>query len=246
MNDLSYFLEDTSIKSLRLYGGTFSDLSPLAELTELEDLEINSNYFVNDISPIASLSNLKRLSLYIENLESIAPISSLTNLTHLYLIYNGRIYDELAPLKHLEYFSLIISSKGSYNASYISHLHSLTSLYIAAESISNIDLLQNLVNLENLEIYSSSDLDISWITPLQKIKKLLLRGERIDDLSPLLELPNLVDIDLYETVVKDIRPLAESRSIKTITGFILENENDYPYSLFKERGIETKSFWSLF
>jgi hypothetical protein len=243
MNDLTYFLNDTSIKSLRLYGGTFSDLSPLAELKELEELEIISNYNFTDITPLASLVNLKILILDLNMVDNIAPISSLTNLTHLYLSYNGRFNDELVPLQKLEHFSLSVASLREWDGSYIAHLYSLTSLYIAANPISNIEMLQNLVNLEKLDI-NFSDLDISWITPLQKIKKLILRGERIDDLSPLLELPNLVDIDLYETVVKDIRPLAESRSIKSITGFVMEKESDDIYSLFEERGILFSPFFS--
>jgi hypothetical protein len=63
MNDLTYFLSDTSIKSLRLYKRTFHDLSPLTELTELEELEISSNRHITDISPIGALVNLKKLWL---------------------------------------------------------------------------------------------------------------------------------------------------------------------------------------
>jgi Leucine-rich repeat (LRR) protein len=228
-SDLVFLLADTSIKALSLSGGTYHDLSPLSLLSELEELYITSNYYITDISPIAALYNLKKLSLDINRVESIAPISELTNLTHLYLAYNGKFYDELAPLQKLEHFSLSIASIGEYNASYIAHLHSLKSLYIGAMSISNI---------------ASSDLDISWITYLQMLRELTIRVNRIDDIRPLLELPNLVDVDLHRTVVRDIRPLSDSTSIKQITGFIMENATEDIYSLFRTRGIEFVPFWS--
>jgi Leucine-rich repeat (LRR) protein len=243
-SDLTFLLVDKSIRALSLYGGTYQDLSPLSMLQELEELSIMSNDYIINISPIASLINLKKLRL-ISNvmIESIAPISALTNLRHLEIFHDDGYYEELIPLQQLEY--LLLMGYNRLDTSYIAQLHSLKELYIDCGPITNIELLKNLVNLEKLFI-NSGGFDISWITHLQNLKELELRVNRIDDISPLLELPNLVDVSLYKTVVRDIRPLSESRSIKRITGFVLESstgELDLN-SVFWERGIEYIPYFS--
>jgi Leucine-rich repeat (LRR) protein len=243
MNDLTYFLNDTSIKSLDLFNGTFHNLNPLAELKELEELSIKGNDYITDISPIGSLINLKKLSLSNNcREESIVPISALTNLLHLELFYNDRYFKELVPLQQLEY--LMLRGYEKLDASYIGQLYSLKELYIDCGPIINIELLKNLTNLEKFYI-DSDGLDISWITHLQKLRELELRVNRINDISPLLELPNLVDVSLHKTVVRDIRPLSESKSIKRITGFVLEdNTMNIDIFLFIERGIEFTPYFS--
>jgi Leucine-rich repeat (LRR) protein len=252
MNDLTYFLSDISIKSLSLFMGMFSDLSPLAELTDLEILEISSNRYITDISPISSLVNLKKIKLFnCFGIESIEAISPLINLRYLNIHYKDMYYRELLPLQKLEVLQLNNISPSQLDVSYIAQLRSLKALSISIgtndeDGIMNISQLGNLVNLEKFFISGAIDIDISWITHLQKLRELNLRVNRIDDISPLLELPNLVDVDLHETVVRDILPLSESRSIRRITGFVLGNttgELDL-YSLFWDRGIEFIPFFS--
>jgi internalin A len=245
MNDLTYFLTDTSIKSLDLYRGTFSDLSPLTELTVLEELSIESNDYVTDISPIGSLVNLKKLKLSNEGYRgSIEAISSLVNLRNLNLHYNDRCYKELVPLQQLEELTLSNAPMVVFDATYIAQLSSLKMFAYTGggdpEGIINIEQLRNLVNLEELYISSNNNLDLSWITRLQKLEKLATSRCTIDNISPLLELPNLVNVDFTKTEVKDITPLLKSRSIKNILIAYPPNEinDDKLYRLFEERGIE--------
>jgi Leucine-rich repeat (LRR) protein len=245
MNDLTYFLADTSIKSLRLYDGTFSDLRPLAELTGLEELEISSNRYITDISPIGSLVNLKKLTLFNETYKgSIEAISSLVNMEELFLVYRSRYYRELLPLQKLE--KLILSSYGV-DFTYIAQLYSLKKLSIHGGGAANIEQLKNLVNLEEFFIDCVDNFDISWITHLKKLKDVGFLECTINDISPLLELPNLVSVDLWSSTVNDITPLLESTSIKSISGLIVENHVPTRIPLirtFEERGIEFTFYYS--
>jgi hypothetical protein len=245
MNDLTYFLADTSVKSLRFYGGTFSDLSPLAELRDLEELSLEANRYITDISPIGSLVNLKKLTLlnYSEE-KSIEPLSSLVNLKSLELWYNDEFYKELLPLQQLEILKLGNSIPQGVDVNYIAQLRTLKELAIQAppypyseSNIINIDRLKNLVNLEKLSISYLGGINFSWITSLQKLKELRLFYCTVDDVSPLLKLPNLIEVNLPYTKVRDITPLLESKSIKEIHGPIVENDIGF-YHLFRERGIE--------
>jgi Leucine-rich repeat (LRR) protein len=251
MNDLTYFLSDTSIKSLRLYGGTFTDLSPLAELTELEELGILGNRYITDISPIGPLVNLKKLTLFNSGYGgSIKALSSLVNLENLVLRHNDRYYRELVPLQRLEVLNLTNAIMKELDVSYIAQIPSLKDLTITGggdpEGILNIERLKNLVNLERLSISSNNNLDISWITHLQKLRELEMQGCTIGDIRPLLELPNLVSVRLYRMEVKDITPLLESRSIKDIDGLIVKDgryEGEL-IRLFRERGIQFIPYYS--
>jgi internalin A len=245
MNDLTYFLADTSIKSLHLYRGTFSDLSPLAELTELEELEISGNNYITDISPIGSLVNLKKLTLFNEAYKvSIEALSSLVNLKYLQLAYNDRYYRELLPLRQLEELRLLNALSVVLDATYIAQLSSLKGLAYTGggdpEGIINIEQFKNLVNLEWLYICSNNNLDLSWITYLHKLNKLDFIGCTINDISPLLELPNLVRVEFRDARIEDITPLLESTSIKrvNIDRPINEMDSDELYRLFGERDIE--------
>jgi Leucine-rich repeat (LRR) protein len=238
INDLTYFLSDTSIKSLRLYRGAFSDIGPLSELTELEELEITSNNYIIDISPISQLVNLKKLTFFNETYRgSIEALAALVNLEYLVLHYNDRYYKEIVHLQWLESLEISNTSEEGLDVSYIAQLHSLKKLEIrksgALEGIINIERLKKLVNLEILSISPCNNIDISWITHLQKLRELELEWCTIDDISPLLGLPNLVSVNLSNSEVKDITPLLESKSIKTVSG-----PTEGLFYLFWERGIQ--------
>jgi Leucine-rich repeat (LRR) protein len=251
MNDLTYFLSDTSLKSLSLYKGTFHDLSPLAELTALEELEISSNRYITDISPIGSLVNLKKLILFnCLEIKSIEALSSLVNLRYLNLVYKDKYYGELLPLQKLEVLELYNISPSQLDVSYIAQLQSLKELSVNIgnddDSIMNIRQLENLINLKKIYIRNVIDLDISWITQLQKLNEVFFENCKINDISPLVELPDLIEVRLWRSTVNDLSPLLESRSIKSITGFVLNNDNRELTlsSLFWDRSIEFAPFWS--
>ncbi|MDR0443044.1 MAG: hypothetical protein LBH44_06535 [Treponema sp.] len=258
LSDLLAYIDDPTIKSLDLYAGDFSDLSPLAMLTELEELYIQSNIYVTDISPLKSLTNLKKLDLFGLPLESIEPISSLVNLRHLELAgYKDCCFKELLPLKRLETLRLV--NRTTLDATYIAQLQSLTKLSYTPGAggavITNIEQLRKLINLKDLAVVGV-DLDISWITYLQNLESLAFSGCIINDISPLAKLPNLIDVELYQSEVRDITPLLESKSIKKISEALLpcfgnddgayERRQTFETELqhrFRERGIELSFYY---
>ena len=83
--------EERSINS-----NSVSDLSPLAGLTNLTELSLDSNN-ITDISPLAELANLTELSLDSNNITDISPLAGLANLTELSLRGNSTISD-ISPL----------------------------------------------------------------------------------------------------------------------------------------------------
>ena len=254
LNDLTYFINFPTIKTVKLYTGTFFDLTPLTMLHDLEELEIIANDYIYDITPLASLSKLIKLTLINnENINNIDAISLLQSLNYLAISYNDRYYKEFVPLNNLEVLILHSSERGNIDLTYIAMLKSLKELTVNPDTIIypynidnilNIVQLKNLINLEKLTISSVGDLDLSWITHLQKLVYLDFKWCTINDISPLAELPNLVEVDLFQSEVRDITPLLDSSSIRKISGLIVENETPELFQQFRERNIDFSTYTS--
>lgn len=82
-----------------------SDVNPLSELTELEDLNLNIN-LITDISPLKNLIGLKMLDLHNNDVRDISPLMNLLNLTSLYLSAWNHIGNSV-PLKSLTKLSWV-------------------------------------------------------------------------------------------------------------------------------------------
>jgi Leucine-rich repeat (LRR) protein len=118
-----------SILSVASFGTNngISDLSPLANLTQLQQLDLNHNN-ITDISPLAKLTDLHELHLSSNKISDISVLSGLHNLTDLEVGYNS--ITDLTPL---------------------SGLHLLSKLTISGNAaLSNLDSLASLTNPQSL------------------------------------------------------------------------------------------------
>ncbi|MCR8629948.1 leucine-rich repeat domain-containing protein [Paenibacillus radicis (ex Xue et al. 2023)] len=138
----------------------FSDLTPLAKLSRLSVLEINSS--IKDLTPLKELINLKKLSLFWNEISNISALQGLTQLTELNL--SGNKINDINALRGLTN----LTSLDLYNneISDISTLKGLTQLKIlrlSSNKINDVSALQSLTNLTKLELTDnkirSSDLE---------------------------------------------------------------------------------------
>jgi Leucine-rich repeat (LRR) protein len=139
-------------------GCVLKDISPLAELPDLEYLDIFISGF-NDISPLAELKNLQHLSLDSKDINDISLLAKLTNLQNLFLD-NSNIKDiaALSKLKNLKFLSLY------------------------TQQISDIKPLEGLINLKSLVLIDTNIKDITPIKNLKNLKELRLQNcENISD-----------------------------------------------------------------
>ena len=98
IKDLSPLAELTNLQSLNLSQNNISDLSPLVELNNLTWLDVGGNNLSN-ISPVAELINLTALRLWRNNIVDVAPMADLIDLTELNL--DGNNIANLSPLAEL-------------------------------------------------------------------------------------------------------------------------------------------------
>ncbi len=81
--DLKLVTNMTSLQDLAIdFNGTISDLSPLAGLKQLTDLDFSKDA-VSDLSPLAGLTQLANLSLSNNQVTDLAPLANLTQLENL-------------------------------------------------------------------------------------------------------------------------------------------------------------------
>ena len=129
-------------------GNHITDLSPLATLTSLMDLNVDGNQ-ITDLRPLVNLTNLIGLSLWNNHVTDVSPLGSLTSLTYLNLA-NNRVSDlsPLANLTSLETLDLTHNHIGNINP--LSGLTNLRTLWLEKNPIRDLGPLAGL-NLTDLK-----------------------------------------------------------------------------------------------
>jgi hypothetical protein len=213
--DLRFLSNNEDIISLELVGGDFFDLLPLTTMKNLEQLILYKVSTIEDISPLC-LIDLRKLEIVsCDNIKSYAPVGYLTGLKRL---------------------RIAGYSKNSFDAAHLSGLSNLEELEVSIINniLMNTQALGELINLRKLTIGHQKDMDLTWVVNLTLLESLSLKECEVEDVRPLLRLPKLTFVSFDITTVKDIMPLLESKTIKTIYEPIYElnlsyNENDPEY-----------------
>lgn len=129
--DLTPLAQLTKLSVLEASSTSVRDLTPLAGLSSLRELTIDSSWSLRDLSPLAGLTELERLHLSSPSLRDLSPLAGLTKLE--YLLVNSPLVNDLAPLAQLT---------------------SLTELRIGWSSVDDLTPLAGLTNLRTLEVQS--------------------------------------------------------------------------------------------
>ncbi len=145
---------------LRIADNPTIDLSPIANLTQLERLILWSIPQL-DITPLASLTTLRELTIAHCDIDDISPLGTLTRLTNLYAGYN-RIVD-ITPLVSLT---------------------NLVALGLQRNWITDVTALANLTQLTELDLRGNRIEDFSPLARLTRLESLDIRVNRGTDYSP--------------------------------------------------------------
>ena len=251
--NLSFLSGLTRLRTLDLSGSyRLQNLTPLAGLTALRVLKLNSTD-ITDLAPISALTDLEVLELkWISDLENLQPLSSLTALTQLIVrtLSGVQQLSPLSSLTNLEILELAVNPSGdcarrsdSLNCDIsqlsLSGMTELTTLHLRGIKASDLSSLSQLTKLTSLTIIGNQSpiLDLAPLLNLQKLKllhislsvirnvdalgglkaleTLRLNGvvvvegrRRLNDLSPLSGLTGLRTLELTENEITDISPLS--------------------------------------
>ena len=226
----SLSLRNNSITDLESVNLTaLTNLNALRELnlrhnTFTPDLDTPAtNIRISDISVLAEFTQLEKLILRDNHIEDISPLSNLTNLQYLDLSENPIIQTNLFPLGNL--YRLTHLNLRETNTTDLSILTNFTALtYLNLHSNTNINTLAPLSQLTNLETLILRNVpvkeQITYLEPLHKLIRINLRNTHItqvDVLASLMARGALLDNPLRgEYAEVDIRdnpiPIVDSDS----------------------------------
>ena len=207
-------MQELSIWALDLSETGISDLSPLANSTDLQSLDL-AEARISDLSPIKNLTKLHSLNLAGVPVSDISPLANLSALQSLSLpdveIRNFEAITKLLNLKSLEFGNV----KGI-DIGLLADLQTLQSLTLFEPDLSDLARLSTLPALESLVIFCSEVSDITSLASLGTLRSLICEEIPFSDLSPLAGLTDLESLHLSLTSVSDISPLRHCTSLRDL------------------------------
>ena len=219
IRDLTGLQFARNLKHLHLRDNQILDLSPLAGLVLLQELELSGNADIeqfSDLSPLSGLINLKSLDFDSKNVSDLSPLSRLTKLE--YLHFTDTNVSDFSPLSGL----INLESLGFNRTSSISDISPLARLvnlkFIGAwgHSISDLSSLAGLTGLEEIDFCGGNISDLTPLAGLPNLTELYLAGEEISDVSPLAGLTGLTRLGLENNDVSDISAMAKLTQLEWI------------------------------
>ena len=149
---------DTTSLWIRLYNDNITDLSPLAELKNLQALRI-SNTKVSDLSPLSSMMNLQQIWIEFSPVSDLSPLVSLPSLREIH-IENVSTLRDISP---------------------VSEIINLTHLGLVSTGVKDIAPIRSLTNLKTLNLRNSPVREITWLHGMDNITDIFLGGTRITE-----------------------------------------------------------------
>lgn len=206
-------LAGTPVKSLNLvaddYGTQPDKMAGLAQLTSLEELEMQNNDLAT-VPPVTNLPKLSYLGIAGNKLTSVQSLAGMHQLTALKVGSNQLTdYTPIASLTNLTTLSI-----GNNRSNDISMLHSLVNLQEA--TFSQMGLTNNAVQvfsympkLVTLSIdFNDQISDLTPLAGLRQLQSLNFSKDQVSDLTPLKQLTNLTDLSFSNAQVANLAPLA--------------------------------------
>ena len=191
-SDLSPLAGFTRLENLDLSGTSVTDLSPLSSCSNLKVLRLNGCP-VKDLTPLAGLTQLKELQICQTDVSDLTALASLKNLTWLranYCPIQGiTALAELNALSRLDLAGCQVS-----DFSPLSGLAQLVLLNLRHTGFDDCRLLSDCAALANLDLSRTEITDLHGLESLRNIWCLEVTGTRVTDFSPLSALPKLREL----------------------------------------------------
>ena len=183
-----------------------SDLSPLSNLTNLTELELDRNS-ISNISPLSGLIRLTDLDIGFNSISDVSVLSGLTSLEVLGL--GGNSITDVSVLSGLTSLEVLdLSGNSISNVSVLSGLTSLEVLGLGGNSITDVSVLSGLTSLRELSLALNSISDVSALSGMTRLTWLSLDGNSISDVSSLSRMTSLEVLGLGENSISDVSALS--------------------------------------
>jgi internalin A len=210
ITDISGLSQRPDIEVLVL-GKKISDISVLAELSELKDLEAYTA-IPTDISALRHCRALSHLQLNVEFVQDLSPLAELHNLERVELWnYRGQAFWPGAAVKYL---SLIRCPGVTVDLTPIASWNEIRSLDLHDAQIKGP--LPILPTVESLSIHGCNDAHFSALSGYAALKQLFAYDSDVSDLTPLANCVRLETASLSKTNISDIGPLLDKPLLRDV------------------------------
>ncbi len=218
IRDLSGLEYAVNLRELDANNNLFTDLSPLAGLAKLEELDLGNNPRIEDISPLGGLAALKLLGLYYCEIDSGKHPEAIANLSNLEVLFldNNQLTEAswLAGLTKLN--NLILSDNQLADISPLAGLVALNWLYLGGNIIEDVSALSALLELETLSLYDNAVRDVGPLGSLVNLKSLWLSKNEIGEIGALANLSQLELLWLEFNHIEDVSPLSANVGLRVL------------------------------
>ena len=201
----------TQLIHLHLDANQIRDISPLVNLTLLEELRLNRNV-ITDITPLIGLTNLRELRLADNPIYDFSPL----------LEIDGVELDIEIDLSNLDELNAIVEISDPNLRQVIREtlqlpegtpitqqgMLQLTRLKATNIGITDLTGLEYAINLDNLDLGGNQIRDIRPLAGLIALSRLSLWDNQVQDITPLANLTNLIFLQLSHNNIADVSPLA--------------------------------------
>lgn len=222
--------ETNSADEVKLKNGSDADLTKLPALNDvMMKLRLDKSEDITDLSPLAQLTNLKQLSLEdLTSLTDLTPLSKLEGLVYLSVRGLGTPInmEPVSKLTTLE--ELWIGDKMDFDKfDFLQPLANLKALSVykskpRPEDPADISALAGKPNLKILKFDGTNIHDLSPIAGSTELNMLRLARTPVEDLAPLQGFSKLRTLELSKVPVKDLRPLEGLAELKYLTLYYTE------------------------
>lgn len=209
---LSQFI---NLRSLNLARLKFGEISVLASLTNLTNLDISHHEDIHDISPLESLQNLVNLNLSMTKVKDINTLKSLSKLTKLNLSMT-KVHDICALKNAFELRELDLFETQVQNITPLEKALNIVDLDLGKTEVSDIQSLKQLRKLNRVILCWTKVKDIEVLENAYQLRILDLSNTLVQDVRPLAKALDILVLDLGDTPVKDIKDLIHLKQLKTI------------------------------
>jgi internalin A len=246
VSDVSPLANLTNLETLILEGQEIRDISALAALTQLPRLSLSTNY-INDITALVSLTNLHYLNLSHNEITDISALAYLTNLEVLYL--EGNCLQSLEPLIALKKLRILSIGGDPHDLKAcvfedFSPLAKLTQLELLTITDSNFQDLSLLSKLSNLDLSQGLGFprnNITDLRPLFELEDLTTLKDIVltgNNLSTLYPLLNHLDGFDSDLAISLEENCLDPKEVSQV--FLQLPSNDYTYQYFQKASCFTR------
>lgn len=227
--NLSPLADLSQLQLLDCGDNQIEDLSPLSKLNQLQKLYCRGNKIV-DLSPLSELSQLQQLDCESNQIMNLNPLSKLCHLQQLDCGFNQ--IENLNPLSKLDQLQRL-DCRDNYisDLNPLSKLNQLQQLKCGLNYISNLNPLSKLNQLQQLYCWHNYISDLNPLSKLNQLQQLGFGSNRITDLSPLSKLSQLQQLYCGDNQIADLNPLSKLNQLQQLNCWGNQIENLNPIKL---------------